>query len=469
MAPTNGFEKVVPQEAVFMRLAAAEAVKAAAAGEVPVGAVVVCNGEIIATGSNHPVSAHDPSAHAEMIALRAAAQKLGNYRLPDCELYVTLEPCAMCAGAMLHARLKKVIFGAYDPKTGAAGSVIDLFANPQLNHQTGVQGGVLEHECGALLKEFFGNRRKREKEENTMTAVLRTPDARFADLPGYAFTPHYIGDLKGYQGMRLHYLDEGRVDAPGQRAQKVFLCLHGQPTWSYLYRRMIPVFTAAGHRVIAPDFFGFGKSDKPVDETRYTFTFHRNMLLNLIERLDLRNIVLVVQDWGGLLGLTLPMDMPARFSGLLVMNTMFATGDVPLGQGFLNWRAFSNQHPDLAVGKLLGRTCPHLLPGEATAYDAPYPDASYKAGVRRFPNLVPDHPEAEGAAESRRAREWFETQWHGKTFMAVGMKDPVLGPPVMAQMREQIRGCPPPFEVADGGHFLQEWGDAVAREALKVL
>ena len=484
MASTNGFEQIVPQESVFMRLAAAEALKAGAAGEVPVGAVVVCNGEVIATGSNHPVSAHDPSAHAEMIALRAAAARLGNYRLPDCELYVTLEPCAMCAGAMLHARLKKVIFGAYDPKTGAAGSVIDLFANPQLNHQTSVQGGVLEPECSALLKDFFKGRRKREKEENTMSGVLRTPDERFADLPGYPFAPHYIGDLKGYQGLRLHYLDEGRVDAPGQEvpgqeapgqeapgqeAQKVFLCLHGQPTWSYLYRRMIPVFTAAGHRVIAPDFFGFGKSDKPLDEARYTFAFHRGMLLNLIERLDLRNIVLVVQDWGGLLGLTLPMEMPERFAGLLVMNTMFATGDVPLGQGFLDWRAFSNKHPDLAVGKLLGRTCPHLSQDEAAAYDAPYPDAAYKAGVRRFPNLVPEHPEAEGAALSRRARGWFQTQWSGETFMAAGMKDPVLGPAVMAQVRGLIRGCPPPFEVAEGGHFLQEWGDTVARAALKVL
>ncbi len=447
-----------------MRLAAHEAARASAMGEVPVGAVVVCNGEVIATGSNQPVGTHDPSAHAEMIALRAAAQKLGNYRLPECELYVTLEPCAMCAGAMLHARLKKVIFGAYDPKTGAAGSVVDLFGNDKLNHQTAIKGGVLESECAARLKEFFAARRKHEREEGNMNDVLRTPEERFANLPGYPFAPRYIGDLKGYQGMRLHYLDEGAQDAA-----KVFLCLHGQPTWSYLYRRMIPVFTAAGHRVIAPDLFGFGKSDKPVDDARYTYLFHRTMLVNLVERLDLSNIVLVVQDWGGLLGLTLPMDMPERFSGLLIMNTGFATGDVPLGQGFLDWRAFSNKNPDMAVGKLLGRTCPHLTPAEAAAYDAPYPDASYKAGVRRFPNLVPDHPDAEGAELSRRARDWFGTRWNGNTFMAVGMKDPVLGPPVMAHVRTLIRNCPAPFEVAQGGHFLQEWGEPVAREALKVL
>ena len=453
-----------------MRLAADQALQAAQFGEVPVGAVVVRNGEVIATGRNQPVAAHDPSAHAEMIALRAAAAKLGNYRLPDCELYVTLEPCAMCAGAMLHARLKKVIFGAYDPKTGAAGSVINLFGNAQLNHQTALQGGVMQAECSALLKDFFADRRRSEKQESVMSDVLRTPDERFNSLPGYPYAPHYIGDLKGYQGLRLHYLDEGGdAAASDAAAPKTFLCLHGQPTWSYLYRKMIPVFTQAGHRVIAPDLFGFGKSDKPVDDARYTYDFHRGMLLNFIERLDLRNVVLVVQDWGGLLGLTLPMETPGRFSGLLIMNTAFATGDVLLGQGFLDWRAFSNKNPDMAVGKLLGRACQHLSPAEAAAYDAPYPDASFKAGVRRFPNLVPDHPDAGGAALSRRAREWFRNQWQGKTFMAVGMKDPVLGPPVMANMRKLIRNCPAPYEVAEGGHFLQEWGEPVAREALKVL
>ena len=480
MAPTNDLASVSAQESVFMRLAADQALQAAGHGEVPVGAVVVRNGEVIATGRNQPVAAHDPSAHAEMIALRAAAAKLGNYRLPDCELYVTLEPCAMCAGAMLHARLKKVIFGAYDPKTGAAGSVINLFDHPQLNHHTALQGGLMQDECGALLKEFFSARRRSEKEESVMSDVLRTPEERFNDLPGYPFAPHYVGDLKGYQGLRLHYLDERSASAVPAGAtptasadtgavQKTFLCLHGQPTWSYLYRKMIPVFTQAGHRAVAPDLFGFGKSDKPVDDARYTYDFHRGMLRNLIERLDLRNIVLVVQDWGGLLGLTLPMDMPERFSGLLIMNTAFATGDVPLGQGFLDWRAFNNKNPDMAVGKLLGRACPHLSPQEAAAYDAPYPDVSFKAGVRRFPNLVPDHPDAGGAALSRRARAWFQTQWQGKTFMAIGMKDPVLGPPVMANVRKLIRNCPPPFEVAEGGHFLQEWGEPVAREALKAL
>jgi len=139
-----------------------------------------------------------------------------------------------------------------------------------------------------------------------MGAALRTPQERFTGLPGYAFAPHYLDDLEGYHGLRIHHVDEGPRDA-----ERVFLCLHGQPTWSYLYRRMIPVFVAAGARVLAPDLLGFGKSDKPAEEGVYTFTFHREMLRALIERLDLRNVVLVVQDWGGLLGLTLPTLLDA--------------------------------------------------------------------------------------------------------------------------------------------------------------
>jgi haloalkane dehalogenase len=297
-----------------------------------------------------------------------------------------------------------------------------------------------------------------------MSAILRTPDERFDNLPGYPFAPHYVDDLEGYRDLRIHYLDEGPRDAG-----KVYLCLHGQPTWSYLYRRMIPVITAAGHRVVAPDLPGFGKSDKPADDARYTFLFHREMLRNLVERLDLTNIVLTVQNWGGLLGLTLPMEMPERFRGLFIMNTAFATGDVPLGQGFLDWRAFNNKNPDMAVGRLLARSCPHLTPAEAAAYDAPFPDASFKGGVRRFPNLVPDHPEAEGAALSRRARAWFRSEWAGRTFMAVGMKDPVLGPAVMQGMVRLIQNCPPAHEVAEGGHFVQEWSEVFTSEAVSTL
>jgi pimeloyl-ACP methyl ester carboxylesterase len=281
---------------------------------------------------------------------------------------------------------------------------------------------------------------------------MRTPDERFAGLPGFPFRPHYLE----WRGLRAHYLDEGS-------GNRVFLCLHGQPTWSYLYRRMIPPFVASGARVVAPDLIGFGRSDKPEDEAGYSFNFHRTFLLEFIERNNLEQITLVMQDWGGLLGLTLPMEMPERFERLLVMNTALATGDVPLTEGFLAWRAYSNRNPDLAVGKLLSRACPHLSPAQAAAYDAPFPEARYKAGVRAFPKLVPEHHDDPGAAISRRAREWLKNEWRGEALMAIGAKDPVLGVPAMQLLRTWIRGCREPLVIEDGGHFLQEWGEEVAQ------
>ncbi|WP_345810773.1 tRNA adenosine(34) deaminase TadA [Paraburkholderia sp. PREW-6R] len=167
----------------FMALAQAAAEEARAAGEVPVGAVLVRGNEVIATGFNHPIGAHDPSAHAEMVALRAAAQVVGNYRLPGCELYVTLEPCLMCAGAIMHARIARVVFGARDPKTGACGSVVDAFAHPQLNHHTSVTGGVLEAECGAALKSFFSERRRAIREARAATRAQPDVDAAEAEQP----------------------------------------------------------------------------------------------------------------------------------------------------------------------------------------------------------------------------------------------------------------------------------------------
>ena len=289
-----------------------------------------------------------------------------------------------------------------------------------------------------------------------MTAALRTSDSRLAALPDYDYAPHW----SEHAGFRVHHLDEGPRDAA-----VTALCLHGNPTWSYLYRHMIPVFSAAGLRVVAPDLIGFGRSDKPADETAHTWELHRGMLIALVERLDLRNVLLVVQDWGGLLGLTLPPAMPERFTRLLVMNTTIATG--ALSDGFVQWRAYSNSQPDLQVGKLLRRGKPDMTDAEAAAYDAPFPDASYKAALRAFPNLVPDGPDAPGAALGREAEAFWRERWQGESFMAIGMKDPVLGPPVMAALRRTIRGCPPPMELADGGHFVQEWGAPIAHAALR--
>ena len=272
------------------------------------------------------------------------------------------------------------------------------------------------------------------------------------ELPGFPYAPRYMS----WRDWRVHYIDEGK-------GERTFLCLHGEPTWSYVYRRMIPRF---GGRVVAPDLIGFGRSDKPEDESLYTFDFHRRFLLDFIRQRELKHITLVVQDWGGLLGLTLPMEVP-EIEGLFVMNTTLGTGDVPLSEGFTAWRAYVAKNPDLACGKLLSRACPHLRHEEAAAYDFPFPDSKSKAGVRRFPELVPEHRDDPGAAISRQAREWLSKSWKGETFMAVGAKDPVLGLPVMQQLRSWIRGSPEPVVIADGGHFLQEWGEEVMERWLR--
>ncbi len=289
---------------------------------------------------------------------------------------------------------------------------------------------------------------------------VRTPDDRFDNLPGYSFTPHYFDDLPGYEGLRVHYIDEGPGDA-----SRVFLCLHGQPTWSFLYRKMLPVFVESGARVICPDWLGFGRSDKPTDDAVYTYHFHRNMMLAFIERLDLSNITLVCQDWGGLLGLTIPVDMPERFDRLLVMNTAIAVGQSP-GEGFDAWRAYARTQPDMDVGGLMKRGTPVLSDAEAAAYSAPFPDMTYKAGVRRFPELVMTDPGMEGVETSKRAATWWQEEWQGDTFMAVGAQDPVLGPEQMKTLRATLNGCPEPMMVEDGGHFVQEWGEPIARAAL---
>lgn len=334
-----------------MRAALAEARLAGAAGEVPVGAVVVRDGRIIATGRNAPIGGHDPTAHAEIVALRAAAQVLGNYRLDGCELYVTLEPCAMCSGAMLHARIRRVVYGASDTKTGAAGSVLDLFAEGRLNHQTTLQPGVLAEDCAALLQEFFRARREAQRAEAQARHplrddALRTPDAAFAELSGYPWAPNYVNDLPALAGLRLHYLDEAMGDA-----KSTYLCIHDDAGWSYGFREMVPGWLAAGHRVVAPDLIGFGKSDKPKKEAAHSLAWHRQILVELVERLDLCNIVLVLGDGSEWLTAPLTAAAPERYA------------DLPPIQAAPNT-------------------------DQATAYAAPFPDRGFRAALRVFPKLT---------------------------------------------------------------------------------
>jgi haloalkane dehalogenase len=293
--------------------------------------------------------------------------------------------------------------------------------------------------------------------------ALRTPEGRFANLPEFDFPVCYVDDLPGYEGLRIAYVDAGPKDAA-----RTFLCLHGEPSWSFLYRRMIPVFLESGARVIAPDLLGFGRSDKPVKQSDYSFHFHRDYLLALVERLDLKSITLVVQDWGGLLGLTLPVDekFKTRLERLIVMNTGLGVGTSP-GEGFMAWKNYALSTPDLPIGALIARGTPHLTEQEIAAYDAPYPSPDYKAGAQVFPALVPVSPDMDGVDVSREAAAFWSEEWQGESFMAIGMADPVLGPPAMMKLNAMINGCPPPMEIEGGGHFVQEWGEPIARAALK--
>ena len=293
-----------------------------------------------------------------------------------------------------------------------------------------------------------------------MKEILRTPDSFFDQLPDFNYKPCYTSDLPGYQGIRIGYIDEGNKDS------EVFLCLHGQPTWSYLYRKMITPFLAAGYRVLIPDLIGFGRSDKPVDDRVYTFSLHREMLIGFIKKLNLSNITLVCQDWGGVLGLTLPLEFPRAIKKLIIMNTCLATGDEPLSKGFLSWRKWASEQPDMDIAALMKRACPHLSPKECKAYSAPFPNASFKSGVRRFPELFPEFENSPGAELSRSARRFFSEEWEGDSFMAIGMGDPVLGPEVMNRLRRLIPNCSPPLELDFAGHFVQEWGLTVAENAL---
>lgn len=291
-------QTALESDTAWMQLALAQAELAQADGEVPVGAVVVLNGHVIGAGYNTPVQSHDPTAHAEMNALREAARNLGNYRLEDCELFVTLEPCTMCAGAMLHARLKRVVFGAIDPKTGAAGSVLNVFDNPKLNHQTLVTGSVQAEPCANLLKVFFKSQRaqqhlaKAQKGGALREDALRTPEHCFesgVNTPGV--TSGYVSDLPSLAGLRLHFLDAGP-----DNASKTLFCLHGHSSWSEQWREAIPSWCAQGHRVICPDLIGFGRSDKPKKESFHQLAWHAQVLVELLDHFSISKVTLVVPD-----------------------------------------------------------------------------------------------------------------------------------------------------------------------------
>jgi haloalkane dehalogenase len=281
---------------------------------------------------------------------------------------------------------------------------------------------------------------------------VRTPDERFANLPGYPFAPRYVNVPDGDGGtLRLHYIDEG------PRGGAVVLLLHGEPSWSYLYRKMIPPIVAAGHRAVAPDLIGFGRSDKPTEQSDYTYQRHVDWITSFVEQLDLRGITYFGQDWGALIGLRVAAENEARFARIIIGNGGLPTGDRPPNEAFMRWQKFSQTAPAFEIGRIIqGGTATTLPDDVVAAYDAPFPDDSYKAGARIFPSLVPTTPDDPAAEANRRAWEVLQ-RWEKPFLTAFSDSDPITkgGERVFQSLIPGAKGQPH-VTIQGAGHFLQE-------------
>jgi haloalkane dehalogenase len=282
--------------------------------------------------------------------------------------------------------------------------------------------------------------------------TLRTPDERFAGLPDWPYEPHYATVDADGGSVRMAYVDEGG------RGGRTVLLLHGEPSWSYLYRSMIGPLTDAGLRVIAPDLIGFGRSDKPTQREDYSYARHIAWLADLlVAQLDLHEVVLFGQDWGGLLGLRLAAEQEPRFAAIVASNTSLPTGDQDLGEGFAQWRRFSQETPEFQVGAIVNAgTTRTLSDEEIAAYDAPFPDETFKAGARQFPTLVPNSPNDPATSANRAAWEVL-ARWEKPFVCAFGDRDPITGG-ADAFLRATIPGAAdqPHVTVEGAAHFCQE-------------
>jgi haloalkane dehalogenase len=282
--------------------------------------------------------------------------------------------------------------------------------------------------------------------------VLRTPDERFVDLPGYSFKPHYV-EVAVHDGspVRVHYLDEGPADG------EVVLLLHGEPSWSYLYRHMVPVLVSAGLRAVAIDLVGFGRSDKPASRHDYTYQAHVDWTWAAVEAIGLDAITLVGQDWGGLIGLRLVGEHPGRFARVVAANTFLPTGDTHPGDAFLAWQRYSQETPELRIGRIVNGGCvTELDPEVVAAYDAPFPDETYKQGARQFPLLVPTSPDDPAAPANRVA--WESLRRFRRPFLCAFSDSDAITRGADGPLRSHIPGAAgqPHITVTGAGHFLQE-------------
>lgn len=293
----------------------------------------------------------------------------------------------------------------------------------------------------------------------SITEIFRTPDSRFEDLPGYDFRPHYLD----VDGLRMHYLDEGPRDG------SPIVCFHGEPTWAYLYRKMIPPLVSDGRRVIVPDYAGFGRSDKPTDRGWYTYDRHVELVTAVLDHLALQDATVVVQDWGGPIGLRWAVEHADQVAALAIFNTGLFTGRV--SKGFLAWRTFAEANPDLPVGKVIqGATTTDLPDAVVAAYDAPFPTAESKAGAAQFPLLVPTTEGTVGAREMRAIAEEL-SRWNKPTLVAFSDSDPVFPYPQAGQaFCDLIPSATEQVQITGASHFLQEdRGEQLAREVLTLL
>lgn len=286
-------------------------------------------------------------------------------------------------------------------------------------------------------------------------SIVRTPDSAFAALPDYPFSPNYVE----VGGFRMHYVDEGPRDAP------VILMLHGEPSWSFLYRKIIAIVSAAGFRAIAPDLVGFGRSDKPTDRATYSFASHVAWMTELVQKLGLRDITLLCQDWGGLIGLRVAAENPDLFARILAANTFLPTGDRTPSEAFFAWQKFSQEVPAFPAGKIVASGCAKpLTPEVQAAYDAPFPDETYKAGARQFPLLVPTRPDDPAAPANRKA--WEVLRAWNKPFLTVFGAQDMITRGAEKYLQREIPGAKgQPHVILEGaGHFLQEdEGEELAR------
>jgi len=290
--------------------------------------------------------------------------------------------------------------------------------------------------------------------------VFRTPDERFQALPGYEFEPHYVE----VDGLRLHYVDEGDRNGPGP-----VVCFHGEPTWAYLYRKMIGPLVAAGHRVVCPDYAGFGRSDKPTDRGWYSYDRHCELVGKALAELDLSDVTVVVQDWGGPIGLRWAVENPDRVGALVILNTGIFTGRV--SKGFLAWRDFAEKNPDLPVGFVIQGATTTELPDDVLAgYEAPFPSPESKAGAAQFPLLVPTSDDGPGAREMREVAGALE-KWEKPTLVAFSDSDPVFPYPRAGErFVDWIPTVSEQVKIEGAAHFLQEdRGELIAEEILRFL